>query len=75
MSIELVLGGAFATGVGWFLVKFLTKLVWAFKDTVDNNMAENTKTLHDVQTAIQVNTMVLKELTSRLRINHILEEE
>lgn len=67
MMVEIVVGGAFATGIGWFLVRFLARLVWAFKDTIDRHLVESTRVMTDVEDALKMNTFMVHELRDVVR--------
>lgn len=43
--VEPFVGPAFAAAVAWYLVRFLTRLVKDFKNTIDNHIEHNTEAL------------------------------
>jgi hypothetical protein len=73
MIIETAIGGIAFTGVAWFLIRFLTRLVMSFKNTMDNHITHNTEAVVMLKGTIEQNTRVLDLVLTKLlddRENH-----
>jgi len=65
MLVEFTIGGAVVSGLGWYLVRFLSHLVLDFKNTLDNHLQHNTIALTELSMSIQENTRVMQEIARK----------